>query len=202
MRILKLNFHSNSNVGLFGLATDSYCLLPKNLKDSIVDEIKNALKVPVYQVNIYNTHLIGMFCAGNESTLLIPNVLWDHEIKELNKIKNLKVVILETKHTALGNNLAFHKDKCLISSNMEKSVIEKLKDLGFKIKILEIAENSTVGSCIAITNKGFLLHRDAENLKEIEKFLELKGDIGTVNLGKETTGPELQRIDESLGFLN
>lgn len=219
MRILKISFQNNSNVGLFGFATDSYCLLPKNLKDSIVKEIKEALNVPVHQVNVYNTHLIGLFCVGNESTLFIPNILWDHEIKELKKLKDINLVILDTKHTALGNNIAIHKDKCLVSSNMEPSVVSKLKELGFKTKVLEIAENSTIGACIAITNKGFLLHRDAENLKEIEKFLELKGDIGTVNLGnpyvrtgiiansngyiigKETRGPELQRIDESLKFI-
>ena len=63
MRVLKLSFQNSSNVGLFGFATDSYCLLPKNLKDSLVNEIKEALAVPVHQVNIYNTHLIGMFCV-------------------------------------------------------------------------------------------------------------------------------------------
>ena len=219
MRILKISFQNNPNVGLFGFATDSYCLLPKNLKDSLVKEIKEALNVPVYAINVYNTHLIGLFCVGNESTILVPSVLWDHEIKELKKIKDVNLVVLDTRHTALGNNIAIYKDKCLVSPNLEKSIIEKLKELGFKVKVLEIAENSTIGACIAITNKGFLLHRDAENLEEIEKFLGLKGDIGTVNLGnpyvrtgiianshgyiigKSTTGPELQRIDESLKFI-
>jgi len=219
MRILKISFQNNPNVGLFGFATDSYCLLPKNLKDSLVKEIKEALNVPVYAINVYNTHLIGLFCVGNDSTIFVPSVLWDHEIKELKKIKDVNLVVLDTRHTALGNNIAIYKDKCLVSPNLEKSIIEKLKELGFKVKVLEIAENSTIGACIAITNKGFLLHRDAENLEEIEKFLGLKGDIGTVNLGnpyvrtgiianshgyiigKSTTGPELQRIDESLKFI-
>ena len=219
MRILKISFQNNPNVGLFGFATDSYCLLPKNLKDSLVKEIKEALNVPVYAINVYNTHLIGLFCVGNDSTIFVPSVLWDHEIKELKKIKDVNLVVLDTRHTALGNNIAIYKDKCLVSPNLEKSIIEKLKELGFKVKVLEIAENSTIGACIAITNKGFLLHRDAENLEEIEKFLGLKGDIGTVNLGnpyvrtgiianshgyiigKSTTGPELQRIDECLKFI-
>jgi len=56
-------------------------------------------------------------------------------------------------------------------------------------------------------------------LKKIEDVLKVEGDIGTVSFGspfvgasllansrgflvsEQTTGPELQRIDEALGFL-
>jgi len=48
-QILKTKFQNNSSIGLFGFATDNYCLLPINLKKSIVDEIKKVLQVPVYK---------------------------------------------------------------------------------------------------------------------------------------------------------
>jgi translation initiation factor 6 len=58
-----------------------------------------------------------------------------------------------------------------------------------------------------------------DELKQIEKILKVEGDIGTANFGspfvgafilanshgylvsEQTTGPELGRIDETLGFI-
>ncbi len=219
MHVLKINFHNNSNVGLFGFATDTYCLLPKNLKSDLIKQIKEVLKVPIYQVTIHNTNLIGVFCTGNEEILLVPEVIQKDELSDLKKIKDLKIVILPTNLSALGNNILINKDNCLVNPNLEEKAITKLKKLGFKVKKLEIADSSTIGSCAIITNKGCLIHRDADNLKQIESFFKVKTDIGTVNMGapyiksglianfngyimgKDTSGPEIQRIDETLGFL-
>jgi len=219
MHVLKLKFHNNPNIGLYGFATDSYCLLPKNLSRKIVDEIKEVLNVPVYQVTICNTNLIGVFCAGNEDYLFVPDVVSEHEINELKKIKEAKLIILNTRFTALGNNIAIKDNTCLVNPQLESEVKNKLKEIGFEIKSLEIAENTTVGSCTVLNHKGCLLHRDATNIKVISSFFNLPAEIGTVNFGSpyvrsgliancngyvvggETTGPEAQRIDETLGFL-
>ena len=113
------------------------------------------------------------------------------------------------------------KDKnCLVNPQLESNVKDKLEELGFKVSPLEIAENSTVGSCTALNHKGCLLHRDATNARKVSSFLNIPTNIGTVNFGSpyvrsglivncngyivgaETTGPETQRIDETLGFIN
>lgn len=219
MHVLRTNFHNNPNLGLFGFATDSYCLLPKNLNKNLVKEIKAVLKVPVYRVNIHNTNLIGIFCNGNDRLLLLPEIIQESELKDLKKIKEVKIIILPTKFTALGNNLLIHQNKCLINPNLEPKAIAKLQGLGFEVQKLEIAESTTVGSCAVIINKGCLVHRDATNFKKIENFFKIKTDIGTVNMGNpyiksgiiansngyitglDTSGPEIQRIDETFGFL-
>jgi len=157
--------------------------------------------------------------VGNENYLFIPDVLWDHEIAELEKIKEVQVIKLSTRFTALGNNMVIRKDRCLINPQMETHVKTTLKKLGFKVSALEIAENPTVGACATTNTKGCLIHRDATNTKHIASLFSLPTNIGTVNLGNpyvrtgllanshgyivgnETTGPETQRIDETLGLI-
>lgn len=219
MHILKTRFHNNPNIGLYAFATDSYCLLPKNLSKQQVESIKEVLNVPVYQITIYNTNLIGVFCTGNEDYLFIPDFIPEHELKDLEKIKKVKIIQLNTRFTALGNNIVIKDKTCLVNPNIEEGIKDKLKELGFNIISMEIAENPTVGSCTALNHKGCLLHRDATNIRKVSTFLNLPTDIGTVNFGSpyvrsglivncngyivgaETTGPETQRIDETLGFI-
>ena len=101
----------------------------------------------------------------------------------------------------------------------QKKIVEET--LGVKAKIGTVAQLSIVGSCGVATNKGCLLHRDVmeEEMGIVEKTLGVNADIGTVNfgtpfvksgliansngfvVGKMTTGPEIVRVDEALGFL-
>jgi len=220
MRVLKAKFHNNPNIGLYSFATDTYCLLPKNLSRHLVESIKEVLNVPTYQVTICNTNLIGVFCTGNEDYLFVPDFIPEYELKELERIKYIKIIKLSTKFTALGNNIVIKDKTCLVNPSLESSVKDKLEELGFKVSPLEIAKTSTVGSCTALNHRGCLLHRDATNARKVSSFLNLPTNIGTVNFGSpyvrsglivncngyvvgaDTTGPETQRIDETLGFLN
>ena len=70
MHILKTNFNGNPNVGLFGFATDEYCLLGKEIKKYVAKEIEKVLKVPVHQITLAGTSLIGAFAVGNSKILL------------------------------------------------------------------------------------------------------------------------------------
>ena len=122
MHILKTKFHNNPNIGLYSFATDSYCLLPKNLSKQLVEKIEEVLNVPVYQVTIYNTNLIGIFCTGNEDYLFVPEFIPEHELNDLEKIKNVKVIKLDTRFTALGNNIVIKDKTCLINPHLESTV--------------------------------------------------------------------------------
>ena len=84
-----------------------------------------------------------------------------------------------------------------------------------------IANFKITGSVGTATNKGVLVHPAAteDELESIEKLFKTHVDVGTVNngtqlvgacavansngvmVGLNTTGPELARIEEALGFL-
>jgi len=213
--VLKTSFYNNPNIGLYAFATDSYCILAPNIKEELVEKIKSVLKVPIYQLTIFNSNLIGVFCSGNKDILLVPSLITEHEIKTLEKF-NIPYKIIDTKLTALGNNLVIKDNICLANPNYSSKTLKQLEN--FKVTQDKIANLSTVGSCAVITKKGCLLHIDSTeaDIKKIENLFKVKSDIGTVNMGNpyvhsgiiansngyivggQTSGPEIMRIDFAL----
>lgn len=79
-----------------------------------------------------------------------------------------------------------------------------------------------IGSLITVTNKGFLISNKAVNseINFAQEVFGVEGDIGTVGKGiplvgactisnsngaivaKDSTGPEMARVEEALGFLD
>jgi len=133
----------------------------------------------------------------------------------------VRVGIVPGKFTAIGNLVVSNDKGGIISPKLsrQKKVIEDV--LGVEIVKRKIGGHEEVGSCCVATNKGFLVHPDAEaELKELEGFFQVSGNVGSVNFGfpypkaglvansygyltgRNTSGIELGRIDESLGFLD
>jgi len=216
MYFSQTNVFGEDFVGLFGLATDKFAILSKNFKST------NVFKVPVINFNIYGTNLIGIFCAGNSNGLLLPYFVLDSEIKELKKaLKGFDINIsrIDEKYTAIGNLIACNDKGAIISPKISnKKIIEDT--LNVNAMVMKIAGHEEVGSCIVSTNKGFLVHIEAQDqIKEISKILKVDGMTGSVNLGfpfvrsgivansygyatgMRTTGIELDRIDDALGFV-
>jgi translation initiation factor 6 len=222
MHVLKTDFNGNPNVGLYGFATDSYCLLSTDVDKRTVAKVEKALKVPVHQLNICGTSLVGVFLVGNSNCLLVPSIAFDSELKKLDHFK-IKYKVLKSDHTALGNNILCNDFGCLVSSDFsvdEKKHIESA--LGVPVHSGKIADLDTVGSGGVLSSKGGMLHRDASNQEVlfIESLLKVKCNTGTVNManpfvrsgvianshgfviGRSSGSPELMHIDEVLGFLD
>jgi len=220
-----LNFHGDPNVGLHGLATDTYCLVGKCVSDKQVAELEERLKVPVFRVTFYGTDLVGLFAAGNSSVLLIPKIAFENELKllraTLEKI-NVKVIVIDTEHTAFGNSILL-SDKAAIVSDVYNAITKKQIEaaLGMEVTSMNLAGTPVPGSVGKITNKGAIFSpniSDAE-IKKLEHLLKFEIGLGTVNMGnpfvssgliansfgfavgQQSSGFETSRIDESLGFI-
>ena len=218
--ILQTDFHGDVNVGLYGSCSDKLCLIGEFLHQKYQQRLQEVLKVPVLPLTIAGTDFIGIFVAMNSRGILLPKIIFPHELEEVKKL-GLKYAILDTKYTALGNLILANDKGAIISPLLknQKKVIEET--LQVPARVGEVAELKIVGSCGVATNKGCLLHRDAldDEMDLIEEVLKVEVDIGTVNfgspyvksgvlansngfvVGKMTTGPEIVRIDEALGFL-
>lgn len=218
---IKLNFNGDMNIGLYGAATDSFCLLGKSVPEKYVQKIEKTLRVPVYQIKLYGTDLIGIFAVGNSNGILIPDIVFKSELEELKKLP-IKVSILKTEKTALNNNILCNDKIAFASKEYSKEEIAKISDaLGVKVVQTEIAGTDLPGSCGVLTSKGGLFSQTAKDseIEKIEKELGQEIGLGTVNLGNNfvssgliansngfiagslTSGPEIQRIDESLQFI-
>jgi translation initiation factor 6 len=222
MHLIKTDFNGNFNVGLYAYATDDYCLIGQDVPSELIAEIEKALNVPIHRITIAGTGLLGVFLAGNKNCLLIPKITFNDEIEEIKKLK-INYRIIDTKLTALGNNILCNEKGCIINPDFGKTEEETIKEaLKVPVKRGKIAGLSIVGALATINKKGCLLHRDAEDfeIEFIEDTLGLKVTTGTVNfgspyiksgilansngfiIGSVSGGPEIQNADISLGFLD
>jgi len=125
---------------------------------------------------------------------------------------------LSTKYTALGNMIVANDNAAIISENIRED--KRICDtLDVEVIAKDISGHQEVGTRLVATNKGYIAAADAqEELTELEHILKVPGQTGTVNrgipyvksglianskgyiTGSLTTGIELQRIDDALGF--
>jgi translation initiation factor 6 len=217
---INLDINGDPNIGLYGIATDKFCLLGKTVPQKHIKKIEETLKVPVYQVKLYGTDLPGIFAVGNSKAILIPDVVFKSERKELEKLP-INFVTISTEKTALNNNILCNDEVAFVSKDYTKDEVKQIKEaLGVKVIQTDIAGTNLPGSCGMLTNKGAIINplaSDAE-VKKIEKEIGSEIGLGTSNLGnnfvsagliansngfivgKLTSGHEIMRIDEALRF--
>ena len=220
MKVLVTNFNGNPNIGLYLFATEEYCIAGLDVPIASVHEIKKALKVPVYHLNLAGTSMVGVFCAGNSNKLLVPDLLFEKELSKLDKLK-IDYEVIKTYLTALGNNILCNDHGALVNeefSDAEKKAIKEA--LGVPLKTGKLAELDTVGSLGVLNKNGGLVHTDAtaNEIQHIKDLLKINCETGTVNMGNpflksgivcnnkgvvigdKSGGPELAYIAELLGF--
>ncbi|MCK5594541.1 MAG: translation initiation factor IF-6, partial [Candidatus Aenigmarchaeota archaeon] len=130
--------------------------------------------------------------------------------------------VIGTNNTALGNLIIANDKAAVISTLLEEHKDEISEALKVPVIVSDLMDLSIVGSICISTNKGFLMnmHAEKEDFELVEKNIKVDGDIGTVNfggpfvrtglianskgyiVGNQTTGPEVARIDEALGFVD
>ncbi len=214
MQFIKTSFNGDPNIGLYGFATDSYCLL--GFKPATLKKINDTLGVEAKICSIAGTQFIGIFIAGNKNGLLLPKIAEDYEIKKIKELLGINVEIIRSKQTALGNLILCNDKGCLIPRSLNQYK-DKIRDvLGVDVEIGTVADFDIVGSAARASNKGCVVHREASEaeIKKIEDALNVKVDVGTVNFGTPfikagvivnskglivselSTGPEIDRCFE------
>lgn len=217
----RINFSGNPNLGVYISVTDNVALVPLNTPEILENTIKEALEVDIVKTPIAGSGLIGALSVGNSNGILVSNHTLDKEIKTMENA-GLNVAKLPDRHTAVGNIIIANDNGAIVSPYLSKKAIETISDvLDVDVKQSKIAEFSIVGSIATVTNKGAILHpQTSENeLKLVEDVLKVPADVGTVNrgvgligacssansngiiVGELTTGPEMARLEEALGFL-
>jgi translation initiation factor 6 len=212
----KAKFNGDPNVGLYGFATDSYCLLGLTPQKKVLNHLRKIIGTKVKITTLAGTELLGLFAVGNSNGIILPKIIEDHELKKLKKMFNLNMEILKSKETALGNLILCNDKGCIISRSLSRFKKTIADVLGCQVAIGTVAGLNIVGSTAAATNVGCLCHREAKEkeMKKIEQFLKVKVDVGTVGYGSPfirsgiivnskgilysdgTTGAEIGRIEE------
>jgi translation initiation factor 6 len=219
---LQRDFHGDPNVGLYGFATDKYAIVGVHVEKTL-GELKELLQVPVFSTSLLKLDLLRIFITGNSRHILVPGFLPDSDmdsLKDIAKKAGVKLAVINTEH-ALGNLVLLNDHGCLISPLIRKYKEEIQSVLGIPAEVGQISLLNIVGSLGFATSKGCIVHPAALNSEAeiIEKVLKVKVDTGSVSFGspypgagllgnsygflasKNTAGPELERIAETLGFV-
>lgn len=214
MGFAQTDYKGNVNIGFYGVLTDAFAVLAQEF--TIASDLDEAV-----EARIGGTDLIGLFAAGNSNGLLVPDIIEPHEEHQLEDA-GVPYHVVESRFTALGNLVLCNDHGCVLSPHLEPVKEDIAAFLGVEVMLQGVAGLEITGSCGVATNEGVLLHRDAseEDVEQVAEALGVDGDIGSVNfgtpyvhsgvlansrecfVGNDTTGPEIQRVQDALGFLD
>ena len=217
-----LDFNENPNVGVYCRTNDDVIFLQKNLLKKVKKKIVEALEVKIVELTIVDASIIGSLLVINSTGAVVTDFADKGTVKIIEK-QGLKVHIITDVINAAGNDILVNDTGALVHPDLSKESVEKIGET-FDVPVTRgtIAGLKTVGMATVVTNKGCLCHpKITDNEKSVlEKVFGVEAMIGTVNhgypmigsglvantkgaiIGNQTTGIEMGRIEESLGFLD
>ncbi len=216
----KLNISGSPVLGVFATCTEGFVFTPHEASNETLKELEESLGVIAVRSSVGGSSIIGSLLRGNISGVMVAGFILDKELRQIRK--HTKAARLTEELNAAGNLILANDSAALVHPDLsDKSIGIIKKTLGVEVKRGTIAGLKTVGMAGIATNKGVLVHPKSTSTEigAIEELFALPVDIGTVNfgsplvgsgllanskgyvVGEETTGPELSRIEDTLGYL-
>ncbi len=216
----KLNISGSPVLGVFAACTEDFVFTPHETSNETLKELEESLGVIAVRSSVGGSSIIGSLLRGNSSGVMVAGFVLDKELRQIRK--HTKAARLKEELNAAGNLILANDSAALVHPDLsDKSIGIIKKTLGVEVKRGTIAGLKTVGMAGIATNRGVLVHPKSTSTEigVIEELFALPVDIGTVNfgsplvgsgllanskgyvVGEETTGPELSRIEDTLGYL-
>lgn len=221
MPLSRLSLYGNPNIGAFTFATDQFALAPPDMPPSGLKEFASALDVPVHEATVGGSVLLGIFIIGNSRGLILPGIVTEEERLSIERSVGVPLALYEGKKNALGNMILANDSDALAAPEADP-VLKELVSKHLKVRLHEgkIASLNMPGVCGVVNSKGLVAHPLAteEELSNLREIFNTPVDISTVNcgfpylrvgmtanskgavVGDATTGPEMVRIESSLGL--
>jgi translation initiation factor 6 len=221
--VLRAALFGSSYVGVFACATDDLLLVRPDADDELVESFADELGVTAVPTTVGGSSTVGALVAGNENALLVSGRLEDYERERIEAAADVPVATLPGRINAAGNVVLANDYGAYLHPDLSREAVLAAKEaLDVPVERGEIATVRTVGTAAVATNDGVLCHPKAADgeLDYLEELLDVPADIGTINYGaplvgsglvanaegyvcgQETTGPELGRIEDALGFID
>lgn len=216
-----LDFNENPNVGVFCKTNDDIAFIRKGLPKKVKKKIISALDVKLIELHIADASIIGSLLTFNSKGAVVTDFV-DEESMKIIYDQGLEVYVIEDKLNAAGNDILVNDNGALVHPNTRDDSLREIEEI-FQVPVYRgtIGSLNTVGMAAVVTNKGLLCHPKVTNeeKKQLEKIFDVNVMIGTVNhgvpligsglvantkgaiMGNLTTGIEMGRIEEALGFL-
>lgn len=215
------DFNENPNLGVFCRANDDLAFIRKGLSNKVKNKIISVLEVDLIELSIADATIIGSLLVINSKGAVVTDFV-DMDAIKIIEDQGLEVCIIRDKINAAGNDILVNDKGALVHPDLQDGSINNIKDT-LKVPVYQgtIGSLKTVGMAAVVTNKGLLCHpKVSDEEKEVlEKVFDVNVMIGTINhgspvigsglvantkgaiIGNLTTGIEMGRIEEALGFL-
>lgn len=216
-------FSGSSYVGVFARATDGCLLVRSDIDEDLQEDCGSELGVPAISTTVGGSGTVGSLATGNENGLLVSSRATDRERDHIAETTGLPVVELPGRINAAGNVVLANDTGAYVHPDLTREAVQAVETaLDVPVRRGAIAGVHTVGTAAVATNRGVLCHPKTsdETLDELEALFDVPADIGTINygaplvgsglvandegyvVGRDTTGPELGRIEDTLGYLD
>ena len=218
----RIDVVGNPNIGVFIQVTDDVAIVPYNLIDEKVKLVEETLEVPAVKSSVSGSSLIGSLSVANSKGIVVSPHVLDREVEQFKEL-GLEVAAIPGNYTAVGNIVAANDNGAIVSPFLSEDAINTIEStLDVDVEATSMVGSDIIGSLISVTNKGFLISSTAVE-SEVDfsrKVFGVEGDVGTVGrcislvgacsiansngaiVAKDSTGPEMARVEEALGFLD
>lgn len=221
--MLRAAFFGSSAIGVFARATDDCVLIRSDIEAELREDIETELEAPVVPTTIGGSSTVGALSVGNENGLLVSNRITETERETIADAVDLPITELPGRINAAGNVVLANDTGAYVHPDLPRPAIQAVRDgLDVPVERGEIADVRTVGTAAVATDEGVLCHPRTtdDGLDTLEGLFGVYADIGTINyggplvgsgliandggyvVGQDTTGPELGRIEDALGYLD
>jgi translation initiation factor 6 len=216
----RLKIAGSSLLGVFARCTEKVVLVPQDAEPDAIEVLAEGLKVPSVRLLAGGSSVLGSLVAGNSQGFVVTHHALDAELEALRE--HGRASRLPARINAAGNVILANDQAALVHPGLSSRACETVAEtLGVTVAKGTIGGLKTVGMAAVATNNGLLVHPriTGAEIAVLEDLFELPVDVGTVNFGSplvgsgilansrgylagdETTGPELGRIEDALGFL-
>lgn len=216
----RLRIAGSSLLGVFARCTEKIVLVPPEAGPEAVEALEERLSVAAIRTVAGGSSVLGSLISANSQGFVVTQHASEDELRRLSE--HGRVARLPGKINAAGNVILANDNAALVHPGLSSRACEAVSEtLGVEVVKGTIGGLKTVGMTAIATNKGLLVHPRAseEEISILEDLFELPVDVGTINFGSplvgsgllanshgyivgdETTGPELGRIEDALGFL-
>jgi len=220
--MLRTSFNGSPFVGVFAKVTEESLLASPEVN---TEEVAHELGIDeenVYTGSIGGSSVVGSLAVGNSSGVLVSSGALEAEMESIRDATDVRVERLDTRINAVGNLVLANDDAALVSPEIEDDTRNRVAEvLDVEVRAGTVGGLTVVGSAAVANNDGVLAHprsSDAE-METLDTHFDVHVNVGTINYGtplvgsgllantkgyvagSETTGPELGRIEETLGFV-
>ena len=216
------SFTGSSYVGVYARATDGVLLIDPSVDDELAASLAEELSVSLVETTVGGSGTVGSLAVGNDAGVVVSDQATDDEVDRIDNAVDGSVARIPGRLNAAGNVVLANDTGAIVHPELSAEAVSVVEEtLAVPVETGRLADSQTVGTAAVANDEGVICHPQAteDQLVAVEEHLDVYADLGTVNYGgplvgsgliandadyvagEETTGPELGRIEDTLGYI-